>query len=87
MSVVSRYHRVLYLIMALCAPVLHVTSWQKAVNAVSGEEIFEEVMFDRTLISLVASSCSGSVKMSVSVGAGEGTGAGKQVSVLTGALG
>src|SRR5437016_3840473 len=39
------------LIIALCAPDRYVTSWQKDVRAVSGEETLEEVMFDLTLIS------------------------------------
>jgi hypothetical protein len=37
-----------YLIIARCAPVLHVTSWQNAVKAVSGEEILEEVISELT---------------------------------------
>jgi hypothetical protein len=63
------------LIIALCAPVRHVTSWQKDVRAVSGEEILEEVMFDLTLISRsssaseVASDGGGPVGKLVSTGA------------------
>lgn len=47
--------------MALCAPILHVTSWQNAVKAVSGLDIFEDVMSDLTGRLLdVLSSCLGS---------------------------
>jgi hypothetical protein len=42
-----RFHP--YLIIALSAPVLQATSWQNAVNPVSGEDIFEEVTLDATL--------------------------------------
>ena len=35
--------------MALCAPVLHVTSWQKAVKAVSGDDCGDEATFAVTL--------------------------------------
>jgi len=41
-----------YLIIALCAPVLHETSWQKAVNAVSGDDCGEEETFDVTVSEL-----------------------------------
>ena len=37
-----------HLIIALCAPVLHVTSWQKAVNAVSGDDCGVETTFEVT---------------------------------------
>jgi hypothetical protein len=37
--------------MALCAPVLHATSCEKAVKAVSGEELLDEVMSDLILTS------------------------------------
>jgi len=65
--------------MALCAPVLHVTSWQNAVKAVSGEETLEEVMSDWIGIFLLVSS-------SVDSGFEDLVG-GKQVSALTGAEG
>jgi hypothetical protein len=63
--------------MALCAPIRHAVSWQKAVRAVSGEDILEEVTSDWTGIFL---GCSSSVEE-------EGSGAGKHVSALTGAEG
>lgn len=67
-----------YLIIALCAPVLHVVSWQNAVRAVSGEETFDEVTLDLTAISL-----SGSIGSE-----GEDTdGATKHASAFMGALG
>jgi hypothetical protein len=60
------------LIIALWAPVLHTVSWQKAVSAVSGDEILEEVTVDLTLMSLFEPSSSGVEGMA--------DGAGKQVS-------
>ena len=43
--------RNLYLIMARCIPNRHVTSWQNAVKAVSGEEILEDATSDWMLTS------------------------------------
>ena len=73
-----------YLIIALCASVLQVTSWQKAVNAVSGDEILEDVISDLTLAFRAGSTPSSDDEAS---GASEDAIAGKQVSALMGALG
>jgi hypothetical protein len=68
-SVRSGVGQTLYLIIALCIPVLHVVNWQNAVRAVSGEEILEDVTLDWMFISRRGSSSSA-----------ETLGSGKQVS-------
>ena len=42
--------------MTLCAPVRHAVSWQKAVKAVSGEDILEDVMSEWTGVFMEGSS-------------------------------
>lgn len=69
----------IYLIIALCTPSRHVTNWQKAVRAVSGEDILEDVTLDLTLMSRRASGL-----LSAGVEADDG---GKQTSWLMGAFG
>ena len=51
------------LIIALCAPIRHATSCEKAVRAVSGDETLEEVTLERTWASLREPTSSGGAEL------------------------